>query len=184
MAYYLYFVWSKIKTMKKLILRNTLLFAFGIALLSGSCGKQVAGPKGDTGAAGKDGNANVSGTNSIALSYNDWTEFGKEWLAYLFYDKITNDILNTGSVQVFMQKDNAWWGLPYLEGDAYTNYGVEAGKIKLVHGESHGGLPDRPVSANYRIVVIAASQKASHPGVNWNNYEEVCAALGTDPSAN
>lgn len=166
--------------MKKTILSGALLLMLTSCLLvTSSCKKEVAGPKGDTGAPGKDGNANVSGTGAFSVSFNDWTANGQVWTAFLFYDKITSEIVNKGSVQVFVQIDNLWWGLPYLEGDAYTNFGIEAGKVKLVHGESHGGLPDKPSTANYRIVVITASQRAAHPDVDWTNYEATMKALSS-----
>lgn len=171
---------TKTSTMKKTILSGALLFVLTSCLfVTSSCNKEVAGPKGDTGAPGKDGNANVSGTGAFSVSFNDWTASGPVWTTFLFYDKITNDIVTKGSVQVFVQIDNVWWGLPYSEGDAYTNFGIELGKVKLSHGESHGGLPDKPATANYRIVAISASQRAAHPDVDWTNYEATMKALSS-----
>jgi hypothetical protein len=125
-----------------------------------SCKKEtVVGPKGDTGPAGANGNANVKSEGPIVIEPSAWITNSDSlaWTAIIFSEKITQEIVDKGSVEVYFKKDNVWWSLPYTDGDATTAVGLALGKVYLVKSESHGGLPEKPLKADYRMVISASS---------------------------
>lgn len=151
---------------------QTSLVTLGVLLALGflSCKKEVAGPKGDTGPAGKDGNANVATVQSFVVTSSSWGASADSlgWVNLLSVNKITQDIADRGSVQVFMQPQGSstWWALPYFDVDNGIEFGIEPGIVRLMNFEAdpHGHAPPKPATMNFRVVIIAASAKPQSPG--------------------
>lgn len=148
-----------------------------LAISISSCKKEtVVGPKGETGPAGANGNANVKAEGPIVIEQSAWITNSDSlaWSAIIFSEKITQEIVDKGSVEVYFKKDNVWWSLPYTEGDATTAVGVALGKVYLVKSESHGGLPEKPLKADYRMVITAsaANRPAKAPPYQNEQYFE------------
>ena len=110
--------------------------------------------KGDTGAAGKDGkdgNANVIGTNNVTIS--SWTSPGTSWTATITVAGITQSIVDKGTVSVFVQYGNEWWSLPDINGKNSMQFGYGVGYVSLINVNSDATLPSNPGSKTFRIVL-------------------------------
>lgn len=143
-----------------------------IALLMAAAGCTKEGPQGE---AGKDGNANVVGTNTVTIS--NWTAAGNGWETTLSAPGITQTIVDKGIVQVFIQYDNQWWALPDLNGINATQYGFSVGTVHLLNADNDGLATPYPATMTFRIVIIAPSQIAANPNTDWTDYEQVTEAL-------
>jgi hypothetical protein len=86
----------------------------GVFLMA--CSKNVAGPKGDPGTPGKNGNTDQATTAVVELSSDAWsvlpTNTADQWQATIFVEAISKEVLSNGEVQVYILKDNFWWALP------------------------------------------------------------------------
>ncbi len=127
--------------------------------------------KGDTGPQGPTGNANVIGTNTITVS--SWNASGHNWTADLLTNAITPDIVDYGSVQVFIQYGNEWWALPDINGVNVTQFGFSDGYVSLLNSNTDDTQALYPGVQTFRIVIISSSNAKAHPDMNWNNYEEI-----------
>jgi hypothetical protein len=143
-----------------------------IALLYG-CGKDGAvGPEGPQ---GPQGNANVLGSNALVIdwAYNSTTNAYTDTIGA---QDISQDIVNTGSVEVFyLNNSTEWWPLPDTYGSTVTTYGFGVGYVSLQSTTYDQTLPNPP--STLRIVIISSAERMAHPNVNWKNYEEAKAAL-------
>jgi hypothetical protein len=191
--------------MRKMSLYALLLC--GICLF-GACGKDGdAGPKGDTGAAGPAGPAGPkgdAGEGGAGIVYSDWLDVsyvpvkeetdendnGKLDTLYLAAQinapKLTDEILSTGDVKVFLNlgsaDDKEIVALPYtipFNGPSITpSYLV--GKIMLIADiQASTGTDDAGVKyLQYRYVLIPGSEEARKAaGIDWNDYNQVKAYL-------
>jgi hypothetical protein len=168
-------------------MRKTILLSALTVLTFSSCKKEVVGAKGDQGAQGiqgvqgaqgvkgQNGNANVIGSNEVTIS--SWTQNSISWTANLTMGAITQDVVNTGTVKVFIKYGSEWWALPDISGKNSTQYGFGVGSVTLYNSNSDGTLPSNPSSKTFRIVVIPSSGLAKHPDTDWNNYKEVSELL-------
>ena len=161
-------------------MRKTILFLGALTMLSfSSCKKEVAGAKGDQGVQGiqgiqgQDGNANVIGSNEVTLSTSSWTQNSNSWSATLTMGAITQDVVNTGMVKVFIKYGSEWWALPDFTGTNSTQYGFGLGYVSLFNSNTDNSLPSNPGAKTFRIVVIPSSGLAKNPNTDWNNYKEV-----------
>ncbi len=152
--------------------------ALSAIALFGGCAKDGAtGLQGPQGPAGADGtNANITGTLPINVNwaYNSGT--------YTYTDTlvdadITQDIVNTGSVQVFALYNGVeWWILPDVNGKSVTTYGYSVGYVSLQCSDIDVNTTPTP-PATVRVVIISSTARMAHPNVDWSNYAEVKAAL-------
>lgn len=147
------------------------IVAIGLA----SCSKEGdIGPQGEQGVAGvdgQDGNANVIGTNDFVVS--GWSASGSSWIASITAPDISQDIVNTGLVQVFRKYGNEWWALPDVTADKIMQFGYSAGSITLLYSSVTGSNVTNPGAVNLRVVVISSSNLDENPDTDWTNYEEV-----------
>src|SRR5687768_13481268 len=108
--------------MQHLLSRSARLSLLVCMILICSCVKKVAGPKGETGAAGKTGNATQTHISSFNLQSSQWTLNGANWEAYIYDPRINTDILSSGDVEVYLQIGSSWHSLPRATGDIVTQY--------------------------------------------------------------
>jgi len=154
----------------------------GLTTLVG-CKKEIGpeGPKGEQGVQaeqgqnGDDGNANVIGTNEVTIS--NWSQSGSAWFADITAQGITQDVVNTGLVQVFIQYGSEWWALPDQSGSNVTSFGYSVGNISLMNQNTDGTTATNPGSGVFRVVIITSSNLTAHPNVDWNDYEQEKQAL-------
>ncbi len=126
----------------------------GFALLF-ACKKNVAGPKGESGPTGKNGNLDQYYTSMIYQPDTAWTLNGKLWESYFSAPIITSEAILEGEIKIYLQVQTAWYCLPYVEqNDAFTQYAVQNGIVRLSRKKMHLAPGARPVSANYRLVVF------------------------------
>ena len=158
---------NKLKTIfSLLILTSSLIFS--------SCTKE-----GPVGPAGKDGNANVV---SSTLTNVSWDEDGNTWVINLTYPAITQEIINSGAVLVYIGGNNSYTQLPFTiySSDEYStsfNYAVSVGSIQIECSDSDLILPQQPGNVNIKVVVIASSQKHLIQDTDVSNYNEIKDAL-------
>lgn len=141
-----------------------------------SCEKKTEqGPKGEPGTPGGGGNAGISASDVFTVTTTQWqtTSDSAYWKYTIASNLITKDVVDKGVLKVFVQKGSAWWELPYTEGDLFTQCGFETGFANLFFTDIHGGLPDRPENAAYRVIAISTVARAANPDVNWSNYSEI-----------
>lgn len=141
-----------------------------------SCQKEaVQGPQGDPGTPGGGGNADISASQVFTVVTTQWQTSidSSYWKFTIASELITQSVVDKGVLKVFVQRGDFWWELPYTEGDLFTQCGFEVGLANLFFTDIHGGLPDRPETAAYRVVAISAIARAAHPEVDWSNYSEI-----------
>src|ERR1700761_2114450 len=108
--------------MKKLLL----LMLTGGALVFNSCSK--------TGPQGPQGNANVIGSSAFTVS--SWSQTGSSYYASFSDPDITNDIVNTGAVEVYKlyvssNGSTSWTNLPDVDGVTSTVYNFYTGGFDI-----------------------------------------------------
>jgi hypothetical protein len=170
-----------------------------------ACGKDgeagPAGAKGDTGATGPAGTPGKDATSGII--YSEWLDVtfdayresedgnGNGVLDTVYFGaqidapKITDEILSTGDVRVFIntysdtEKDIA--PLPFLNpiSGATISPSFSTGLITLIANGAFNTVVDGTSKyQQYRYVIVpggAEARKAA--GIDWNNYEQVKAYL-------
>lgn len=143
--------------------------------------------KGDTGAAGTNGNANVL-DNTLVIRPSDWISSSTNWEYYVdFTDgQITQDVVDNGMVSIFFSVFNGtgWQAIPYTYYYNSTtslsfgyNYILNGGSIFINISNSSAFTFGTYV---FKIVAIGGSQRKAHPNTDWNNYDQVKAALGNE----
>ncbi|MFY9307609.1 MAG: hypothetical protein WAQ28_01035 [Bacteroidia bacterium] len=137
-----------------------------------------AGVNGTNGTDGIDGNANVIGTNTVTIS--SWTANGASWTANMTAAGITSDVVNTGTVQVFIQYGSSWWALPDINGVNSTSYGFSVGTISLLNSNSDGSTPPNPGAQVFRAVIIPSQAMITNPNVDYKNYEAIKTAFNLE----
>jgi hypothetical protein len=145
--------------MKVFFLKTTKAFVFlGVVFfLLGSCKKNVVGPKGDSGTPGTPGNLKISYTNTFELSSSSWTYFPNlnHWSLNLFVAEINSDVLEKGEVKLYMKVGTQWQVLPYGKNYVFMQYNISHNFIGIVVSHIHGGIPERPLDGEYRVVVFS-----------------------------
>lgn len=140
------------------------------------------GPQGPAGTNGVDGNANVK-CYTVNLFSNNWA-CSSICYADVTCSGITQDIINTGSVHVFMQSTTntgVWLNMPWTEfNSTYSsnyNFNYSLNSLRIFKQDSDLTTPANPGSRFFKIVVIASSGKLAHPEVDYTNYEEIKEAF-------
>lgn len=143
--------------MKKLHLFIPMIL--GIILATASCKKEeVKGPKGDQGDPGIGGNANITSTSFFFVNSSMWLADSASMTRKVTLNQpiITQNVIDKGSVKVYRENDSTISELPIVNGDLFTQYGFELGKLHLEYVNIEGaGIPDAPATAKYRLVVIS-----------------------------
>ena len=130
------------------------LTAFIISLYLVSCTKQVAGPKGDSGTAGLAGNLKQSSITSFKVLASSWSLNDKVWEFTAVLSNISADVIEKGEVKIYREVNSQWWPLPYGNGYIFTQYSLSPGTVRFNTTHIHGGVPEKPSDANYRIVIF------------------------------
>lgn len=122
-----------------------------------ACKKQVAGPKGETGMAGQNGNANQNNIDSFLLLSQDWVtnSVKKDWNANVFNSLITENIVQSGNVDIYVNVNSEWFRLPYTKDDFHLQYKLSNGLIILNYFKSHG-VADPPDPMRFRMVIVSS----------------------------
>ena len=163
-----------------------LSFAAGISMLLAGC----TGPKGDTGPAGANGNANVI-DHTYSVSMSNWTYVGSPY--YYWYTQwtdadVSQSILNTGSVETFVSYNSgtSWNMVPYTEVLSSTLTGIWTVNAALNTMQINYSYSDATAHSDpnteygvpaiwFKVVCIAGPVMKKHPNTNWHNYAEVKA---------
>ncbi len=135
--------------MKKTFIRSILFLLVTVYLIA--CTKVEKGPKGDPGAPGRTPNVQ---TQLVTIYPNMWDSTATYRKVSIAVPAITQEILDHGTVQMYVLKNNVWFALPFLEEDLFTIFGYETGKINLTLGDSHHLLPEQPGTDQYKIVTM------------------------------
>jgi hypothetical protein len=168
--------------MKKLFIA---LFLLSVCVFQGCKKEGPMGPQGQAGTNGIDGidgNANVK-TYTVNTSSSNWTCSG-----FCYTDVtcsgITQDIVNTGSVHLFMESPTqvgAWLNMPWTDmNSGYIstyNFVYALGTLRISKVDSDLTTPTNPGTRKFKIVVIASSGKLAHPEVDYTNFEEIREAF-------
>jgi hypothetical protein len=130
---------------------------FGLLLLFlclsfNSCKKSVAGPQGDAGTPGGQGNLKQS-DRSFTIFPGSWTFNGGWYNCDVYCPEITSSVISSGEIKVYMQVNSQWWSLPYTVGDIFMEQTSETGTLHLKYSKIHGGPPPAPTQNVFRIVV-------------------------------
>lgn len=128
-------------------------------LLSGCTKKEIPGPQGEPGVPGANAKSYVVSTDFIPILSSAWKvdSVAKLWSTIVKLPLITKDIVDRGSVKVFFQIDGAWSELPTLSADTFTQFSFSLGQVNMLVNDMHGTMPAKPISANYRFVIISAN---------------------------
>lgn len=132
-----------------------ILFLF-IGIVCTSCKKkEIQGPKGDPGVSGKGGNSNFT-SFEFTVSFAQWVADSTAgvWKAVINTPLITKSVIEKGSVKLSIAIGTDWWELPYYEGDRVTQYGFKEGALNMTVVNIHGGLPQRPLTSSYRMIIL------------------------------
>jgi hypothetical protein len=152
------------------------VISLAILLVSGCAKDTGVGPRGPQGPQGPAGNANVVGTNSVTVNWT-YDSGMNAYTSQINAGDITQDIVNIGSVQVFIQYGTEWWVLPDIIGVNSTTFGYGVGYVSLINSNSDDSTPAYPTHSTFRVVIISANARIENPDVNWQNYREVKEAL-------
>ena len=136
-----------------------------------------AGTNGTNGINGTNGNANVIGTNTVALNSGNWSAIGSNFEATITAPAITQAIVDKGAVMVYEQFGSYWVSLPYTIGKLSVVYYFTLNTVKIDYVYNDNSQTPNPGNKTYRIVAISASAMLAHPNINWTNYEEVKTIL-------
>jgi hypothetical protein len=146
---------------KRMFISKTLhtkcMFALTVLIVSlcfMSCTKKVAGPKGDSGTAGLAGNLKQTSITSFKVLSNSWSLNDKTWEFTAVLPNISGDVIEKGEVNIYREVDSKWWPLPYGNGYIFTQYSLTPGTVRFNVTHIHGGVPERPADANYRLVIL------------------------------
>lgn len=143
-----------------LSLRKYFILLFVGAMFFTDCKKKEVegpqGPKGDPGAPGNGGNSDISSWTVFPISSAEWVtdSAAVAMTATVNTSLLTKEVIETGSVKVYIDIDGKWWELPYLEGDEVTQFGFAEGILKMKFTDMHGAFPERPATSYYRLVVL------------------------------
>ena len=130
------------------------------------------GPAGPVGPVGPQGNANVLSTT---YSVSNWNYSAPSWQASIPFSAITQSIINTGAVLVYISTGtNTYSQLPltfYPASTYSTTIEVVStiGAVNLFWSDSDQTQPNNPGSWTFKVVAIAGSNKMAYP-VDWSNY--------------
>ncbi len=123
------------------------------------------GSEGPVGPAGEDGNANVKSEIIRVFGY-DWEYIDGLYGIDIYTSLITQDIVNSGLVYVFLEAgDGIWFALPY------QTMGFAFGQNDLAIWTQGQAVTTQ--TTTFRLVVIEGELIGKAAGINFKNYEEV-----------
>lgn len=181
-------------------MKKMIIMAVSLLVLASSCTKTgptgpqgTAGTNGTNGSNGTNGADGANGTNGVNGNANVVAGFGNiaaaDWLwsASAYYDyvtlndaQITSAIASNGAVCVFLQNGSSYLPLPYTYINSsvgnYWSFFYTTGSITFTYQRSDL-VNVNPGAQYFKVVCIAASQRAAHPHTNWKNYDEVMAVV-------
>ena len=138
------------------------IFITCFCLFAISCKKEeIPGPKGEPGTPGGGGNASISKSDIFTITSTQWkaNSDSSAWVVSITSTLITQSAVDNGAVKVFSLRNSAWWELPLTQGDLFTQFGFVVGAVNLEYVDIHGGLPEKPLTSQYRIVVLSESAR-------------------------
>ena len=173
--------------MKKTTIKMTAACFMLIATL-GSCVKGDKGAAGTNGTNGTNGNANVH-AGTISVGYSDWTYTSSSWTYYfeLTDNSITQDVVDNGTVSVFLSSNGgtSWQAIPmtvYINTTESYSFGfkyyLNGATLFLTFSDASTITSSYP-TYTFKLVAVGGAQRQANPHTNWNNYNEVQAALGS-----
>ena len=162
-------------------------------LLTATLGSCVKGDKGDTGAAGINGSNGINGnanvkSATITVTNSNWTYNSSAWEYYCVLNNptITQSIVDNGMVYGFIESSTGIWrALPatinYSNTQSYTfTYTYYLGGVTLFIDMSDNSTFTTIADATFKFVQVDGTIRKAHPNTDWNNYEQVKAALGNE----
>lgn len=159
--------------MKKTIVSG--MFALTV-LLFGACSK----PKdGAPGAQGPQGNANVQ---SSTFTVTSWGYTAPYYYVELPVSSITQDIINTGAVLVYLKDGTTNVQLPYTFYPTATysrtiSTIIEFGKVTIYVEDSDQTQPSDPGAGQFKVLVMASKSMIQNPDIDFKNFESVKKAF-------
>jgi hypothetical protein len=160
---------------KQLKSMGVLLLAISMVILSGC-------KKGEDGAPGKDGSANVT---AYTYSISSWDYTSPAYYKSLSIPELTSQNINTASVQVYLgTTSNTWRAIPFSQynsgaADYLMGFETTIGSVKVTwiydSSLSSGSDPNTyfGTTCQFKVVIIPPAMIAANPGVDLKNYEEV-----------
>jgi hypothetical protein len=160
----------KIMKTKNLLLAAMMLFGIGIT----SCKKAE---KGDTGPAGKNGNANVT---SVLLNANTWTWDNTNKWSYATFSSVsilTSATASSGAVILYEGSGTSWTAVPYsfnLSGGVtyHALFEYDVNTVTIYKALSDDSNPN-PSASQFKLICIPPASIKEHPNVDYTNYMEV-----------
>lgn len=146
----------------KTIKRISTLLLFTLIIFS-SCTKE--GKQGEPGVNGKDGNANVS-SYTFDVYAGDWSSNS----AWLYNTNITQSIVNSGAVQLYMESSpysGIWAALPLSISGTEIIYAYQLNFIEVL------AFPQPTSHERFKVVIIESSAKLANPNLDYTDYEAV-----------
>lgn len=162
------------RSAQTLKLIGALLCVFAI-LFTACKKKEIQGPKGEPGDPGVGGNANITSTNTFVVNTGSWTpdSAASAQKVTLNFSEITQEVVDKGSVKVYMQDGTPWAELPWNLGDLIMQYGFDAGHLYLSYNNIEGGAPPAaPATARFRLVIVSAAERSAQNG-SFNDITKV-----------
>lgn len=151
--------------------RFVILITVIAGLLNTSCKKEeIPGPKGEPGTPGGGGNTSINTSGAITVPSVKWqaNADSSRWETSIESTLITQSVADKGAVKVYIYRNAAWWELPFTEEDLFMQFGFTEGTVYLSFMDIHGGLPEKPGTAEFRIVTITESNRTILPLQEWN----------------
>lgn len=122
-----------------------------------NCVKHVAGPKGDKGAPGGNGNARIVKSINTTVGAETWVSpVAGTWERTLLVAEIDDAILKNGHVDVYAETGKVWAPLPFMVVDVIYEARLETGRVQLVARGLHGEAA-RPATMVYRVLVYSSA---------------------------
>ena|SRR3990167_1251740 len=135
--------------------KKIMLCLLAVAVITApSCKKPE---KGETGPAGPAGNANVK---SQTFSTSAWTlNSSNEYETIISVPAITQEILDKGTVQVFLKESTTYVQLPVSYADEEWTAWFYLGNVHIIVGDASGATISNPGACTFKVVTIAGTKK-------------------------
>lgn len=160
--------------MKKVVV----LLAASIFLFA-QCSKEKVGPKGDDGAPGVNGNANVISSGWFTVNNSDWEyQFDGISIAEIDEPLLTEEIIENSAIMVYVEIgawNNEVFPLPTNHYYA-TSFYIKDPKVLTIQIQGAGA--ESLKTYRYRYVIIPANKMPV--GLDINNYKEVSSTFKLD----
>ena len=149
---------------RRIFIKTLLILSCSLGLLLSGCKKKevepIAGPKGEQGAPGIGGNADVTSITIFQVNASKWeADTATNGMKATFdFPEITRDVVDHGAVKVFIKTGNAWSELPFVRGDLFTQFGFDEGYLYLHYINIEGILTPAPQVDFYRLVIYSKVQ--------------------------